>query len=37
MGAEGRRAAAQRLSLEVMVERLVELYDGLTAATRTRE
>jgi glycosyltransferase involved in cell wall biosynthesis len=37
LGAEGRRAAAQGLSLEVMVERLVELYDDLPAATRTRE
>jgi len=37
LGAEGRRTATERLSLEVMVERLVELYDEVPAATRTRE
>lgn len=35
LGAAGRRAARARLSLEVMVAKLVELYDE--AATRTRE
>jgi len=29
LGAEGKRAAAERLSLDVMVERLVELYDDV--------
>jgi hypothetical protein len=35
LGAEGRRAAEARLSLDVMVEKLVELYDAV--APRTRE
>jgi len=38
LGAEGKRAAEARLSLDVMVESLVELYDDIgKAPPRRRE
>ncbi len=37
LGAEGRRVAGARLSLETMVESLVTVYDELTAIPRSRD
>jgi glycosyltransferase involved in cell wall biosynthesis len=37
LGAEGRRAAETRLSLERMIDSLLQIYDGLLASPLTRE